>query len=87
MSTTIERGDRRARAIQAFKAENGRDPNSIEDAGEQRPKELVDAERLAAWVQRLEAAPSEALALASHCQHLCRWELPRSNFPRVASAI
>lgn len=38
------------------------------------------AERLAAWVQRLEPQASEALVLASHCQHLRRWELPRSEF-------
>ena len=43
--------------------------------------ELVDSERLAAWVERLEPLASEALALASHCQHLCRWQLPRSDFP------
>lgn len=73
--------ERRERAIAAFRAANARDPNRVDDAGQQRPKELVDAERLAAWVTRLEPAPSEALLLASHCQHLCRWELPRSQFP------
>jgi hypothetical protein len=73
--------DRRRRAIAAFRAQNARDPNSLLDAGVQRPKELVDAERLAHWVERLEPSPSDALALASHCQHLCRWEVPRSEFP------
>jgi hypothetical protein len=73
--------DRRSRAIAAFRALNGRDPNLLSDAGVARPKELVDAERLAQWVARLEPSPSEALALASHCQHLCRWELPRGDFP------
>jgi len=72
--------DRRARAISAFDAENARDPNLIRDAGVDRPKELVDAERLAAWVEQLEPHPSEALALASHCQHLRRWELPRGDY-------
>jgi len=42
--------------------------------------ELVDAERLAAWVERLEPQASEALALAAHCQHLRRWEIPRSDY-------
>lgn len=73
--------DRRSRAIAAFRAANARDPRRVLDGGVERPKELVDAERLATWVERLDAAPSEALALASHCQHLCRWELPRSDFP------
>jgi Domain of unknown function (DUF4202) len=73
--------DRRSRAIAAFRAHNARDPNTLLDAGVARPRELVDSERLARWVARLEAAPSEALVLASHCQHLCRWELPRGDFP------
>jgi hypothetical protein len=80
MEARAEQGDRRARAISAFKAENARDPNLIRDGAEQRPKELVDAERLAEWVNKLAPQPSEALALASHCQHLRRWELPRSDY-------
>ena len=72
--------ERLSRAIAAFQAENSRDPNLITDAGGVRPRELLDAERLAAWVQRLEPQASEALVLASHCQHLRRWELPRSEF-------
>jgi hypothetical protein len=72
---------RRERAIAAFKAENARDPRSVSDgAGRQRPRELLDAERLAAWVERLEPQASEALQLASHCQHLRRWEVPRSEY-------
>ena len=72
--------ERRARAIAAFAAENARDPRSVQDAGQERPRELVDAERLAAWVARLEPEASEALVLASHCQHLRRWEIPRSDY-------
>src|SRR5688572_4702692 len=76
-----DESDRRSRAIAAFRALNAQDPHRILDGGLERPKELVAAERLAAWVGRLEPAPSEALVLASHCQHLCRWELPRGDFP------
>jgi uncharacterized protein DUF4202 len=73
--------DPRSRALEAFRAANSADPNTLLDGGQPRPKELVDAERLAAWVERLEPSASEALVLASHCQHLCRWQLPRSSFP------
>ncbi len=73
--------DRQRRAIAAFRALNAQDPNRVLDGGAQRPRELVDAERLSAWVERLEPSPSEALALASHCQHLCRWKVPRGDFP------
>jgi hypothetical protein len=76
-----DESDRRSHAIAAFRAHNAQDPNRILDAGVERPKELVAAERLAAWVARLEPSASEALVLASHCQHLGRWELPRSDFP------
>jgi hypothetical protein len=73
--------DRRARAIAAFQAANAEDPTLVSDGAELRPKELVAAERLALWVERLAPQPSEALALASHCQHLCRWKIPRSAYP------
>jgi hypothetical protein len=76
-----ESSDRRSRAIAAFRAHNAQDPNRVLDGSVERPKELVDAERLATWVERLEPSASEALALASHCQHLGRWELPRGDFP------
>jgi hypothetical protein len=63
-------------AIAAFDRENARDPN-VEGG---RPKELVQAERLDAWVRRLAPDASEALLLAARCQHLRRWEIARSSF-------
>jgi hypothetical protein len=73
--------ERRARAIAVFRAENARDPRVVQDAsGQPRARELLDAERLAAWVERLEPRPSEALLLASWCQHLRRWEVPRAEY-------
>jgi hypothetical protein len=73
--------ERRARAIAAFRAENARDPRLTQEAsGQPRPRELLDAERLAAWVERLEPQASEALKLASWCQHLRRWEVPRAEY-------
>jgi Domain of unknown function (DUF4202) len=49
--------------------------------GASRPRLLVQAERLAAWVERLDPHASEALRLAAHCQHLERWKIARSEFP------
>jgi len=46
-----------------------------------RPRLLVQAERLASWVARLEPGASEALRLAAHCQHLERWKIARTEFP------
>jgi Domain of unknown function (DUF4202) len=75
-----EAADRKGRAIAAFRAANAQDPQRLVLEGEERPKELVAAERLAAWVVRLEPAPSEALELASYCQHLRRWALARADY-------
>ena len=64
-------------ALRRFDAENARDPN--QEAG--RPRELLYAERLTAQVLKLAPNAGEALRLAARCQHLCRWERPRENYP------
>lgn len=69
------------RAIASFDRENARDPNQIVDGGIPRPHELVAAERVARWVDRLAPDASEALRLAARCQHLRRWEVPRATYP------
>jgi uncharacterized protein DUF4202 len=68
-------------AIAAFDRANAEDPQLLDVAGEQRPRELVDAERLSAWVERLAPDASEALRLAARCQHIRRWQIPRNSFP------
>jgi hypothetical protein len=73
--------ERTLAAIQAFDRANAEDPNSVVVDGEERPKELVHAERLSAWVDLLDPNASEALRLASRCQHICRWQTPRSDYP------
>lgn len=64
-------------AIARFDAENSRDPNA-EDG---QPRELLYAQRLTGWVLRLCPDASEPLRLAARCQHICRWESPRENYP------
>ncbi len=46
-----------------------------------RPKELVYAERMSAWLLKLAPQSSDALKLAVRCQHLKRWAIPRASFP------
>ena len=77
----MENSDRFHRAIAEFDLLNGRDPNHRRVEGEAVPFELFFARRLTEWVLRLEPAPSEAVLLAARCQHLCRWEIPRSDYP------
>ena len=64
-------------AIRRFDDENARDPNK--ENGQ--PRELLYAQRLTDWVLRLRPDASETLRLAARCQHLCRWEIPRANYP------
>jgi hypothetical protein len=72
--------DRFALAVLSFDRANGADPNQVLDRGSQRPRELVDAERLSRWVDELAPDASEALRLAARCQHIRRWEIPRSSY-------
>jgi len=68
-------------ACRAFDALNAADPVTEIVDGVPRPRLLVQAERLARWVGRLDPEPSEALRLAAHCQHLERWKIERGDFP------
>lgn len=68
-------------ALRRFDEANARDPHTEVVAGVVRPRELVYAERLTDWVLRLQPDASEPLRLAARCQHLCRWESPRSRYP------
>ncbi|MEY2935829.1 MAG: hypothetical protein RL033_6578 [Pseudomonadota bacterium] len=78
---TMSTDQRRAQAVATFRAENARDPRTLLDpSGHPQPREWLDAERLAAWVERLDPGASEALRLASWCQHLRRWEVPRAEY-------
>ncbi len=64
-------------AIHRFDAENSRDPNQENS----QPRELLYAQRLTDWVLKLCPDASEALRLAARCQHICRWQSPRENYP------
>jgi hypothetical protein len=64
-------------ALRRFDEENSRDPN-LENS---QPRELLYAQRLTNWVLKLCPNASEELRLAARCQHICRWEIPRKNYP------
>lgn len=77
----FESTERYRRAIQAFDDANALDPNRETENGVEHPRELLYARRLSEWVRRLKPDGSESLYLAARCQHLCRWEIPRSSYP------
>jgi len=68
-------------ALRRFDEENARDPNQeIVDAVAQ-ARELVYARRLYDWVLKLAPNASQELLLAARSQHICRWTIPRNNYP------
>lgn len=69
------------RAIAAIDAANAEDPNAVVVDGVARPKEVVHAELLSAWVQRLDPDATEAQLLAARAHHLRRWAIPRASYP------
>ena len=73
-----------ARLTEAFRQideANSADPNTEVHEGVVQPKELVYSKRMTAWLERLAPDASETLRLAVRCQHLRRWEIPRSDYP------
>ena len=65
-------------ALAAIDAVHAEDPEK-DDSG--RPKELVYAERMSDWLEKLAPQASEELRLAVRCQHLHRWAISRSSYP------
>ncbi|HUJ43587.1 MAG TPA: DUF4202 domain-containing protein [Opitutaceae bacterium] len=70
--------DAYARARELIDAAHGHDPQRTA-AG--RPAELVYADRVEAWVLRLQPDAPPRMRLAARCQHLERWSVPRTSFP------
>jgi hypothetical protein len=68
-------------ALARIDAANAEDPTLTVVNGVAFPHELHYARRMTEWLGRLEPDASEALRLAVRCQHLCRWTIPRSQFP------
>ena len=70
------------RALARFEAVNAQDPTIIDGGGEPVPRELLQTGRLVAWIEELDSNPSEPLRLAARCQHLGRFLVPRSSYPK-----
>ncbi|HRG48869.1 MAG TPA: DUF4202 domain-containing protein [Leptospiraceae bacterium] len=68
-------------AMEAFDTANSKDPNFIEVNGFEKPYELIYSNWLYEWVMKLNPNAIEELQLAARCQHIKRWEIPRSSYP------
>ena len=72
---------RLADTLAAFDAANAADPNTVDAAGERVAAELVYARRMTAWLARVAPDADELLQLAARAQHICRWTIPRADYP------
>lgn len=70
-------------AFSFFDDYNKQDPRTIVYKGEDYPAEYFYALQLHNWVKKLSANTSEALLLASRCQHIGRWQIPREQYPQT----
>lgn len=78
MNTTL---DKFSKAIAAFDAYNANDPNQETFKGKTFPKEILYAHRMSERLVRFAPNAHEAVRLAARCQHIGRWEIPRSQYP------
>lgn len=69
-------------AMAQFDALNSEDPNQTVEDGLPHPKELLYAERMTKRLAAFAPDASEALQLAARCQHIQRWKIPRSEYPK-----
>lgn len=65
--------------LERFDAAHAEDP-SREPNGT--PKELAYAQRMSAWLERLDPHAPDEVRLAVRAQHLRRWKIPRGDYPQ-----
>lgn len=68
-------------AFGLFDEYNKQDPRIFEWNGKSYPQEYFFAVKLYDRVLQLEPDAGEELLLASRCQHIGRWEMPRETYP------
>lgn len=67
--------------LAAFDAANVQDPNTEIVDGQPIAKELIYSQRMTEHLHKFLPSPSIALQLAARSQHICRWKIPRSEYP------
>ena len=69
------------KAFLLFDEYNQQDPHIISWNGIEYPAEYFYALQLYNWVIKLHPEAHEILLLASRCQHIGRWKIPREKYP------
>lgn len=81
----METNRRFTEALDAIDAANREDPRVEIVDGKPQPRELLFAQRVHEWVERLVAVPSEELLLAARAHTLRRWMIPRDRYPKTTA--
>ena len=69
------------KAFAQFDSYNSNDPNKEDYNGKAYPKELLYAIRMSERLDLFKPGSPDYLKLAARCQHIGRWEIPRSSYP------
>lgn len=73
--------DRFAQAIGEIDALNSHDPTTATHRAVTLPKELLHAQLMSAWLERLSPDAGELAHLAARAHHFQRWTRPRHDYP------
>jgi hypothetical protein len=68
-------------AVAQFDAYNSLDPNKEISDGNPVARELVYARRMSQCLAQFAPDAGEEIRLAARCQHIGRWQIPRSTYP------
>jgi hypothetical protein len=68
-------------ALARIDAANREDPTHRTFEGQEYPYALLYGMRMTHWLTQLEPAAAEVVQLAVRAQHICRWKIPRSEYP------
>ncbi|MFB9054340.1 DUF4202 domain-containing protein [Formosa undariae] len=68
-------------AIALIDEKNAQDLNRDISNGESMPKELLYSQRMTDCLLNYMPTASESLQIAARAQHICRWEIPRNEYP------
>lgn len=68
-------------AIALIDKKNAEDINTYQVSGMAYPKELLYSQRMTRKLLQFEPNASKALQIAARAQHICRWQIPRDDYP------
>ena len=78
----IDHQQRFQAAIERIDAANREDPNREVWEGQEHPKELLYAQRMSESLEHLASDAPEVVRLAVRAQHIQRWKIARTQYPK-----